>query len=108
MVDKMIFEDEDDNAHYLMAKCRTPHTDGNICAPEWDGFVYVCLDRIEREAAQYKAWLQGKAEKIPKPRKSVEDLLIEDGFLAPIAFVPTPRTPADDLPLDEEQWVDLR
>lgn len=31
---------------YTAAKCTTPHADGTSCMPTWDGFVYICLERL--------------------------------------------------------------
>jgi hypothetical protein len=31
---------------YLAVKCNQPHKNGSVCIPEWDGYGYVCVDRI--------------------------------------------------------------
>jgi hypothetical protein len=42
-------ERELDNRRYLAAKCTEPHANGSPCLPEWDGYVYICFDRICKE-----------------------------------------------------------
>jgi len=37
-----------DDLAYENAKCDSPHSDGSKCMPEFDGFVYVCFDRISQ------------------------------------------------------------
>lgn len=40
---------EEENQAYSSAKCEEKHEDGSTCMPSWDGFMFVCLDRIIRE-----------------------------------------------------------
>jgi hypothetical protein len=45
---KADLDQEHDNREYNTAKCKESHEDGTSCLPSWDGFMYVCLDRIAR------------------------------------------------------------
>lgn len=41
-----------DNRAYRTAECDTPHHDGSFCLPGWDGFVYVCTYKLDKEIAE--------------------------------------------------------
>jgi hypothetical protein len=38
-----------DNREYQSAECEAPHKDGSTCMPSWDGYGYVCTNRIIQE-----------------------------------------------------------
>lgn len=51
----MYFDEEDllsdyyqdrDNREYIAALCKEPHDDGTTCMPAWDGYMFVCINRI--------------------------------------------------------------
>lgn len=39
-LDQEILDPQD--VEYESSKCKTPHSDGSTCIPEWDGYGFVC------------------------------------------------------------------
>jgi hypothetical protein len=42
---QFIDQDEEDQA-YTNAKCNERHPDGSPCFPEWDGYMFICVNRV--------------------------------------------------------------
>jgi hypothetical protein len=52
---QFIDRDEQDRA-YLNAKCTEPHADGSPCCPEWDGYMFICVNRVMLERNAVQRW----------------------------------------------------